>query len=96
MHNGERTKETQERDDLMRINRPDLHSMSFDGEICWLFIPIETDRNIFSANDLLRVRDIDSSAIGFKRCEYPFIEAFWAYNERNWNTNRETPNFDVL
>jgi hypothetical protein len=88
--NGERTEETQERDNRMRISRPDLHSMSFDGEICWLFIPIETERNIFSLHDLTRVPDIDRSVIGFKRCEYPFIEAFWAYNERNWQTDRET------
>ena len=51
---------------------------------------IETERNIWTLQELARVKDIDNSVIGFKRCEYPFIEAFWAYNERNLNTNRET------
>ena len=88
--NGEPTPENQERDNRMRIMRPDLHAMSFDGEICWLFIPIETERNIWSLEDLARVSDLERSVIGFKRCEYPFIEAFWAYNERYLNTNRET------
>ena len=87
--NGEPNWENQERDRKWRALRPDLHSMSYDGEICWMFIPVETELNIYSLEELARLPDIDFSVIGFKRCEYPFIEAFWNYNERFLNTNRE-------
>jgi hypothetical protein len=90
LRNGEPTYENRERDNKMRIERPDLHSQSFDGEICWIFFSIETERNIWTLEELSKIPNLDNAAIGHKRCEYPFIEVFWAYNFRYLNTNRET------
>ena len=88
--NGEQTAENQARDNDMRFHRPDLHSMSFDGEISWLFLPIESERGFYSIEVLDRFPDLDKCAIGIKKGQYQFYDCFWSFNERNLGTNRET------
>ena len=89
--NGEQTKTNQDRDIEMRAARPDLHALSYDGEISWLFLPIETDRNIYDEDDFKHLPDnLDSCAIGLQKGDHQFVECFWSYNLRMINTNRET------
>jgi hypothetical protein len=95
-HNGEQTFENQSRDVEMRQKRPDLHALSYDGEISWLFLPVDTDARMnYTVQEISRLPCLENCAIGMCRSEPNFNERFWSYNMQNLNTNRETEKISI-